>query len=123
MTHLRFCSMLIGLAGLAMVATLGCARWIDVIPSPANERESATLSIPHDERVPLIVDSLSLLQNGAPQNPSAELERRILNTVRDTRLFSTLAPLGSPASSLGNKVVTARIAFDETIDPHAGEAA
>jgi len=62
-------------------------------------------------------------QNGAPQNPSTEVERRILNTVHETHLFSTLVPLGGNVVPLGDKVVTARITFDETIDSHSGETA
>jgi hypothetical protein len=103
--------------------TLGCTRWIDVIPSPTGQPESVAQSIPNDERVPFVMDTFRLLQNGAPQNPSSEVERRILNTVQETRLFSTLVPLGGSLVSLDDKVVAARITFDETIDPHSGEAA
>ena len=69
------------------------------------------------------MDGFRMIQNGAPPNPSNEVERRILNTMQETRLFSTLVPLGGNVASLGDKLVTARITFDETIDPHSGEAA
>jgi hypothetical protein len=122
MTHHLFRWTLLGLAGLA-ITTLGCTRWIDVMPSSTLQQESVTRSIPTDERVPLVMDGFRMMQNGAPQNPSTAVEHRILNIVQETRLFSTLVPFGENVSSLGNKVVTARITFDETIDPHAGEAA
>lgn len=122
MTHHLFRWTLLGLVGLASTAT-GCSRWIDVIPSSTLQEESVTRSISNDERVPLVMDGFRMMQNGAPQNPSSEIERRILNTVQETRLFSTLVPLGGNGASLGNKVVTARITFDETIDPHSGAAA
>lgn len=122
MTHHLFRWTLLGLVGLA-ATTMGCSRWIDVMPSSTLQQESVTRSIPDDERVPLVMDGFRMMQNGAPQNPSTEVEHRILNTVRETRLFSTLVPLGGNVSSLGDKVVTARISFDETIDPHSGEAA
>lgn len=122
MTHHLFRWTLLGLAGLVST-TLGCTRWIDVIPSSTLQQESVTRSISNDDRVPIVMDGLRIMQNGAPQNPSTELERRILNTVQETRLFSTLVPLGGNVASLGDKVVTARITFDETIDPHSGEAA
>jgi hypothetical protein len=112
----------LGVIGLAST-TLGCARWIDVMPSSTLQQESITRSIPNHERVPLVMDGFRMMQNGAPQNPSAEIERRILNTVQETGLFSTLVPLGGDVASLRDKVVTARISFDETIDPHAGAAA
>ena len=114
---------ILGLVGLATATTVGCTRWIDVIPSPTSLQESVTRSIPTDERVPLVMDGFRMMQNGAPQNPSTEVEHRILNTVQETRLFSTLVPLGGTVSSLGDKVVTARVTLAETIDPHSGDAA
>jgi len=113
----------IGCCGLIITLTTGCASRIDVIPSSTLQQESVTRSIPNDERVPLVMDGFRMKQNGAPQNPSTEIERRILDTVQETRLFSTLVPLGGNVSSLGDKVVTARITFDETVAPHSGEAA
>ena len=122
MTHHRFRWAFLGVIGLA-TTTLGCTRWIDVIPPSTLQQESVTRSILNDERVPLVMDGFRMMQNGAPQNPSAEVEHRILNTVQETHLFSTLVPLGGNVSSLGHKVVTARITFDGTIDPHSGAAA
>lgn len=122
MTHHLFRWALLGLVGLASTAS-GCARWIDVIPSSTLQQESITRSISNIDRVPLVMDGFRMIQNGAAQNPSTEVERRILNTVQETRLFSTLVPFGGDGSSLGEKVVTARITFDETIDPHSGAAA
>jgi hypothetical protein len=122
MNHHLFRWTLLGLAGLAVTAS-GCSRWIDILPSPAQDQESVTRSIPDSERVPFVMDGFRLTQNGAPRNPSPELERRILNSVQETHLFSTLMPLAGTGAPLGEKVVTARIAFDEVIDPHPGEAA
>lgn len=123
MTHQLLRWTLLGLVGLTTTTTVGCTRWIDVMPSSTNQQESVTQSIPDDERVPFVMDGFRVIQNGAPQNPSVDTERRILNTVQETRLFSTLVPLGGAAASLGDKVVTARITVDETIDPHSGAAA
>ena len=122
MSHHLFPWTLLGLVGLVFT-TSGCTRWIDVMPSSTLQQESITRSISNDERVPLVMDGFRMMQNGAPQNPSTEVERRILHTVQETRLFSTLVPLGGNLASLGDKVVTARITFDETIDPHSGAAA
>ncbi|MBI3357636.1 MAG: hypothetical protein HY038_12890 [Nitrospirae bacterium] len=113
----------LGLVGLATAMTVGCTRWIDVMPSSTSRQETAAQSITNDDRVPFVIDTFRLLQNGASQNPSFEVERRILNSVQETRLFSTLVPLGGNVSSLGDKVVNARITMDETINPHSGEAA
>ena len=113
---------LVGVMGIAST-TIGCSRWIDVMPSSTLHEEAVTRSISNDERVPLVMDGLRIMQNGAPQNPSAEIERRILNTVQETRLFSTLVPLGESVASPSEKAVTARISFDETVEPHSGAAA
>jgi hypothetical protein len=122
MTRHLFPWTILGLVVLTTTTTVGCTRWIDVIPSPTSRQESVQ-SILIDERVPLVMDWFRMTQNGAPQNPSTEVEHRILNTVQETRLFSTLVPLGGNVASPGEKVVTARITFDETIDPHSGETA
>ena len=122
MIHHLFRWTLLGLVGLAFT-TSGCTRWIDVVPSSTLQQESITRSISNVDRVPFVMDGFRMMQNGAPQNPSIEVECRILNTVQETRLFSTLVPFGGDGSSLGEKVVTARITFDETIDPHSGAAA
>lgn len=122
MTHHLYRWTLLGLVGLAST-TMGCSRWIDVMPSSALQQEPITRSILNEERVPLVMDGFRMMQNGAPQNPSTEIERRILNTLQETRLFSTLVPLGGTVTSLGDKVMTARISFDETIDPHSGATA
>ena len=123
MTRHLFHWTMLGLVGLMTTTTVGCTRWIDVIPSTTSRLESVTQTIFNNERVPLVMDGFRMTQNGAPQNPSTEVEHRILNSVQETRLFSTLVPLGGSAASLGDKAVTARITFDETIDPHSGETA
>lgn len=111
------------LAALIVTTVFGCARWIEVKPSAEAQQESVAEAIASDERVPLVVHGFRVIQNGTPLNPPIEIERRILNTVQETRLFSSLVPLGNDSSSLGEKVIAARITFDETVDPHSGEAA
>jgi len=123
MPHPLVRSALIALVGLATTASVGCTRWIDVMSSSTSPQPSLAQSIANNERVPLVMDGFRLVQNGAAQNPSLAMERRVLNQVQETRLFSLLVPLGGTASSLGDKVITARLTFSETIDPHAGEAA
>lgn len=124
MTHHFVHWTILGLVVLTTTMTVGCTtRWIDVIPAPTSRQEPVTQSILNNERVPLVMDGFRMTQNGAPQNPSTEVERRILNTVQETHLFSTLVPLGGNVAPLGDKMVTARITFDETIDSHSGETA
>lgn len=124
MTQHLFRWTIVGLVILTTTTTIGCTtRWIDLTPSSASRGNPVTQSILNDERVPLVMDGFRMTQNGAPQNPSSEVERRILNTVHETHLFSTLVPLGANVAPLGDKVVTARITFNETIESHSGEAA
>lgn len=124
MTRHLFHRTILGLVVLTTTTTVGCStRWIDISPSPTSRQETSALSILNDERVPLVMDGFRMALNGAPQNPSTEIEQRILNTVNETHLFSTLVPLGGHTAALGDKVVTARITFDETVDSHSGETA
>lgn len=109
----------LSLAGLVLYGATGCSRWIDVKPPSADPKETITHSLPHDERVPLVMNSFHLSRNGSLQYPSVDLERRILGNVQETSLFSTLIPLGGRSDSLGDKVVSARITVDETIEPHS----
>ena len=110
---------LVGFVGIALCMGAGCTHSIELKPSSTPAQGAITHSLPGDERVPLAMDSFQLSRNGAPQDPSTEAERRILNRVQETHLFSTLIPVGAKADTLGEKIVAARITVDETIDPHS----
>jgi hypothetical protein len=110
---------LVSFVGILLCMNTGCTRSIELKPVSAQSQSADTHLLASDERVPLVMDSFHLSRNGAPQNPSTEAERRILNKVQDTRLFSTLIPLGAQSDSLGGKIVSARITMDETIEPHS----
>jgi hypothetical protein len=113
----------LSLAGFVISSTIGCSRWIDVKPASAGLQEHISQVLPSNERVPLVMDSFHLSRNGAPQQLSFEAERGVLNSIQETSLFSTLIPLGRRPDSLGEKIVSARIAVDETIEPHSGLSA
>ena len=110
---------IVSVVGMLLYLQTGCTRSIELKPASAHSPSAETHSLANNERVPLVMDSFQLSRNGAPQDPSAETERRILNKVQDTRLFSTLIPLGSKSEPLGAKIVSARITVDETIEPHS----
>ncbi|MBL8053206.1 MAG: hypothetical protein JNK03_07520 [Nitrospira sp.] len=110
---------LVGFVGLLLYMNTGCTRSIELKPASAHSQSSDTHLLATDERVPLVMDSFHLSRNGAPQNPSTETERRILDRVQETHLFSALIPLGAQSDSLGEKAVSARITLDETIEPHS----
>jgi hypothetical protein len=109
----------LGLAGFVLYSATACSRWVEVQPPSADSQITVTHSLPNNEQVPLIMDSFHLSRNGSPQYPPTDIERHILNSVRDTNLFSTLIPLGGKSDSHGEKIVSARITVDETIDPHS----
>jgi hypothetical protein len=120
MTHRLFRAALASVA--ASVLLTGCARWIELTPPAGAPQELTARSIADDDRVPLVMEAFHVVQNGAAQNPSVELERRILNRVQETGLFSSLVPFGAVRPG-ADKAVAARITVEETIDPRAGEAA
>lgn len=99
---------LVGFVGLLLYMNTGCTRSIELKPASVHSQSADTHLLANDERVPLVMDSFHLSRNGAPQNPSTETERRILNRVQETHLFSTLIPLGTQSDSLGDKTVSAR---------------
>jgi hypothetical protein len=113
----------LALAGFVMCGMTACTRWIDVKSPASGPQETISHALSSNERVPLVIDTFRLSQNGTPQNPSSEAERRVLNAVRETHLFSTLVPLEGTSPSADGKTVTARVTFDETIDSHSGPTA
>lgn len=106
---------------LLVSTLLGCSHWIDVTPLYSDTSPTSHLVV-KEERVPLFIEGLHVFQNGAPQSPPSDLERRLLTSIQETRLFSTVVPLGSNSSSLGEKMVTARLTLEETLDPRPGAA-
>ncbi|MBK9308780.1 MAG: hypothetical protein IPM58_17225 [Nitrospira sp.] len=123
MTRYTFRWAIIGFMGVVLGLSIGCARSIEVAPASMESQAAITHSLPSNERVPLVMNSFHLSRNGAPQDPSTEAERRILNRMQDTSLFSTLIPLGGQSDSLGEKTVSARITMNEAIEPHPWMAA
>lgn len=110
-------------SSLLVTATGGCARSIALAPSLFERQDSIVHAIENTDRVPFVMDSFRMLLNGAPQNPSPNLERRILNRVQETQLFSLILPFGATQASADGKAISARIIFEETIDPHSGQTA
>lgn len=117
--HLRLATSIC--SGLVIVTALGCAHTVDVMPSSTANQDMSSQSIAENERVPFVIETFRQSQNGSTQDPSLELERRILNSVQETSLFSTMVPLGGAYDGAGGKMVAARLAIDETIDSHPGE--
>lgn len=113
----------IGCCGVVALLTTGCARWIELMPPSENASEQHSQTIARSEQVPLIMDRIHITQNGSPQNASVETEQRILGSLGDIGLFSHLDGTRSTEPQAGEKVIRARLLFDEAVDPHAGDAA
>lgn len=101
----------------------GCTRSIDIQPSAGLSADTAPASIASTERVPLILDQVKVSQNGAPQNPSAELDRRLLGSLQSLKLFSRLSLAEQGTQADHEKAITAHLTIDDAVDSHPGEAA
>lgn len=108
---------------LAGVLSGACTRSIEVLPSAHSDAPAATTTIANTERVPLVLDPAKLSQNGAPQNPPVELDRRLLSALHSLNLFSHLALAEQAPYTADEKAIVARLSIDDTIDSHPGEAA
>ena len=113
----------IGCCGLVAILSSGCARWIELMAPPNGDTEHSTQTISREEQVPLVMDHIRMTLNGSPQNPSADTEQRLLGSLGDIGLFSHLGRMDSVEPPENEKVIRARLLFDEAIDPHASDAA
>jgi hypothetical protein len=113
----------IGCCGLIAILSTGCARWIELMAPPNDTPEHSSQTITRDEQVPLVMDRIRMTLNGSPQNPSADTEQRMLGSLADIGLFLHLGGTASAEPPANEKVVRARLLFDESIDPHASDAA
>lgn len=107
---------------LAMVAS-GCSRWLDLVPPTTVTESRSNAPIDSDERVPLVLQAVKITQNGSPQNPSVDIERRFLGSVQELGLFSSVSQFDTKAVAGHSRYVSAMLSIDNIIDPHSGEAA
>ncbi len=103
----------------------GCARWTQFAETTPPAASTTIALIPAEARVPAVLHTIFVEQNGAPLNPNADLERRLVSALYDTGVFSQLLFLPAHAQPpLGErKHVVARLSLQQTVDSHAGEAA
>lgn len=101
----------------------GCNRSIDILPAVPSGTETAAATIASTERVPLILDPAKISQNGAPQNPSTELDRRVLGSLQSLNLFSHLSLAETAPPVADEKAIVAHLTIDDAVDSHPGEAA
>lgn len=100
----------------------GCTHWIE-LAQPVPDAASDVLTVSINDRVPVVIEAVRSTQNGAPMSTSSRLERQILGAIEDTRLFSESFQSGYAQPMADRLHVKARVSIQETVDPHAGEAA
>lgn len=110
--------------GALAVFCSGCARWTQVAEIAPPAAPTTIALIPAEARVPAVLHIISIEQNGAPLNPNADLDRRLVSALYDTGVFSQLFfPAHAQPPLSDRKHVVARLSLRQTVDSHAGEAA
>jgi len=116
-------SRIIAMLMLSSALSAGCTRSIEIAPSAATKTDPASTVIATAERVPLILNQVQVSQNGAPQNPSADLDRRLLGSLQNLALFSHLSLAEQESRTDNEKAIIAHVTIDDAVDSHPGEAA
>lgn len=100
----------------------GCSHWIELaVPTDAPPPTSATVAT--DARMPLLLETIRVNQNGSSIAPPAILERQVLGAIEATRLFSQHYQSGYAQPAADRARVTVRLSIDNRVEPHAGQAA
>jgi hypothetical protein len=109
------------LTGMAL-ATTGCSHWIE-LPQSTGDADLAPISVIAQDRVPLIIEAVRSTQNGAALGTSGEIERHVLSAFENSRLFSEYFQSGYAQPMADRPYVKARLSMENTVEPHAGDAA
>jgi hypothetical protein len=100
----------------------GCSHWIELaVPTDTPPPTSATVAT--DARMPLLLETIRVTQNGSSIAPPAILERQVLGAIEATRLFSQHYQSGYTQPVADQARVTVRLSIDNIVEPHAGQAA
>jgi hypothetical protein len=114
------------LIGSALAMTLGlgtgCSHWIEMA-TPIDTAPPASATVATDARVPLLLETIRVTQNGSSIAPPAILERQVLGAIEATRLFSQHYQSGYAQPAGKQAHVTVRLSIDNLLEPHAGQAA
>lgn len=111
------------LLGLSLLST-GCSRWVEMNAIEAAEPHAPAVTPQHGGmRVPAVLSSFTVLQNGSTMAPTSDLEHRVLETLADTELFSRLVYPGYRDLQPTEDQVRAKLTVSLFPEPHAGAAA
>lgn len=109
------------LLGTILVVT-GCSHWIK-LSEPAAQAGAAPISVAAQDRVALVIETVRSTQNGGALGTPGEIERHVLSAFEDTRLFSEHFQSGYSHPMPDRRHVKARLSIENTVEPHAGDAA
>ena len=111
-----------GVAGLVVLVASGCSHWIE-LTDQATPPYPSQATIASDLRVPLLLETVHITQNGAPLATPPGLERQVLGALETTQLFSQHFQSGYAQPAPNQAHVTIRLSMDNHVEPHAGETA
>lgn len=100
----------------------GCSHWID-IAQPASEAISDSVTVAINDRVPVVIEAVRSTQNGAALGTPSEIERHVLSAFENSQLFSEYFQSGYAQPMADRPHVKARLSMENTVEPHAGDAA
>ena len=111
-----------GVLAISISLGTGCAHQIE-LASPANTAPTASVVVPSDARMPVLLETIRVTHNGSSIAPPVILERQVLGAIEATRLFSQHYQSGYTQPPDNQTRITMRLSIDNLIEPHAGQAA
>lgn len=114
--------MITHLLAMALVLGAGCSHSIE-LAIPTNVMPPVSATVVTDARVPLLLETLQVTENGTAIAPPAPLERLVLGAIESTRLFSQQYQSGQSQSAADQPRVTVRLSVNNLVEPHTGQAA
>jgi hypothetical protein len=107
---------------MALGLGTGCSHWIE-LAAPIDTLPPANATVATDARVPLLLETIRMTQNGSSIAPPSILERQVLGAIEATRLFSQHYQSGYTQPMTNQARVTVRLSIDSLVEPHSGQAA
>ena len=111
-----------GLTGLTLVLASGCSHWIE-LAEPKGAPTSLQTTVASDLRVPLLLETIHTTQNGIALATPIAVEHQVLGAFESTKLFSQHFQSGYAQPATNQPHVTIRLTMNNSIEPHAGDAA
>ena len=111
-----------GVLAISLGLGTGCSHWIE-LAAPTDAAPPTGTTVAADVRVPLLLETIRVTQNGSSIAPPASLERQVLGAIEATRLFSQHYQSGYTQPAADQARVTVRLSINNLVEPHAGQAA